>query len=242
MAINAGPKIVEDGLILCLDAANPRSYPGAGTTWTDLTTDKANGTLVNMTPSNLIEENGGVFTFDGIDDYINVPAATKTNLRGSLTVAMFAKSNYSSSDGFYSSNDNVPYWTGVSKYNQFILGPNNLRKMAFLIHDGDWHPTSYNSDVWGQSNIDFREYHYYVGMYDKDSGLLSLYVDGNLQNSFNIGSGKTLSDDPNNFTICKRDVSGLYLSASVGLVQIYNRALSASEVLQNYNATKWRFQ
>ena len=55
MAINAGPKIVEDGLIFYLDAANPRSYDGAGTTWTDLTTDKANGTLVNMTSSNLIE-------------------------------------------------------------------------------------------------------------------------------------------------------------------------------------------
>jgi len=71
MAINAGPKIVEDGLIFYLDAANPRSYDGAGTTWTDLTTDKANGTLVNMTSSNLIEENGGVFTFDGTNDYIN---------------------------------------------------------------------------------------------------------------------------------------------------------------------------
>ena len=78
-------------------------------------------------------------------------------------------------------------------------------------------------------------------MYDKDSGLLSLYVDGNLEHSSNIGS-RTLEDDPNNFTICKRDVSGHHLNASIGLVQIYNRALSAEEVLKNYNATKWRFQ
>ena len=236
MAINAGPKIVEDGLILCLDAANPRSYDGAGNTWTDLTTDKANGTLVNMTSSNLIEENGGVFTFDGTNDYINVPAATKTNLRGSLTVTMFAKSNDSSSNGF-----NI-YWSGVSKYEQFILGPYGVnKKMAFLIYSGTWYPAGYGGNIWGQSNIDPREYHYYVGMYDKDSGLLSLYVDGNLEHSSNIGS-RTLEDDPNNFTICKRDVSGHYLNASIGLVQIYNRALSAEEVLKNYNATKWRFQ
>ena len=236
MAINAGPKIVEGGLIFCLDAANPRSYDGAGTTWTDLTTDKANGTLVNMTSSNLIEENGGVFTFDGTNEYINVPAATKTNLRGSLTVTMFVKSNDSSSNGF-----NI-YWSGVSKYNQFILGPYGIdKKMAFLIYAGTWLPVGYNNNIWGQSNIDPREYHYYVGMYDKDSGLLSLYVDGNLEYSSNIGS-RTLSDDPYNFAICKRDASASYLNASVGLVQIYNRALSASEVLQNYNATKWRFQ
>ena len=236
MAINAGPKIVEDGLIFYLDAANPRSYDGAGTTWTDLTTDKANGTLVNMTSSNLIEENGGVFTFDGTNDYINVPAATKTNLRGSLTVTMFAKSNDSSSNGF-----NI-YWSGVSKYEQFILGPyGENKKMAFLIYSGTWYPAGYGGNIWGQSNIDPREYHYYVGMYDKDSGLLSLYVDGNLEYSSNIGS-RTLADDPNNFTICKRDVSGHYLNASIGLVQIYNRALSAEEVLKNYNATKWRFQ
>ena len=48
MAINAGPKIVEDGLILCLDAANKKSYPRTGTVWTDLTANKNNAILVNM--------------------------------------------------------------------------------------------------------------------------------------------------------------------------------------------------
>ena len=47
MAINAGPKIVEDGLVFCVDAANKRSYPGAGTTWTDLSKQENNGTLTN---------------------------------------------------------------------------------------------------------------------------------------------------------------------------------------------------
>ena len=49
MGLSHSPRIVTDGLVLCLDAANKRSYPGAGTTWTDLSSSKANGTLVNMT-------------------------------------------------------------------------------------------------------------------------------------------------------------------------------------------------
>ena len=49
MGLSHSPRIVTDGLVLCLDAANKRSYPGAGTTWTDLTANKNNGTLTNMT-------------------------------------------------------------------------------------------------------------------------------------------------------------------------------------------------
>ena len=65
MALAHSPKIITDGLVLCLDAGNTKSYPGSGTTWTDLSGNGNNGTLTNMDGANLDSANGGSFTFDG---------------------------------------------------------------------------------------------------------------------------------------------------------------------------------
>ena len=74
MSAYSGPEIANDGLVLALDAANPRSYPGSGTTWTDLSGNGNNGTLVNVpTYSNA---NGGSIVFDGVDDYVSGSIST----------------------------------------------------------------------------------------------------------------------------------------------------------------------
>jgi hypothetical protein len=64
-----GPNIVTDGLVLYLDAANQKSYPGTGTTWNDLSGNGNNGTLVNGPTFN--SDNNGSIVFDGVDDYVN---------------------------------------------------------------------------------------------------------------------------------------------------------------------------
>jgi hypothetical protein len=56
MALSHSPKIITDGLVLCLDAGNPKSYPGSGTTWTDLSGNGNNGSLENG-----VGYNGGFF-------------------------------------------------------------------------------------------------------------------------------------------------------------------------------------
>ena len=69
MAFYRGPNIVRNGLVLCLDAASKRSYPGSGTTWTDLSGLNNNGTLTNgPTFSNA---NGGILTFNGTSQHIS---------------------------------------------------------------------------------------------------------------------------------------------------------------------------
>ena len=68
MGITYNPRIVSDGLVLCLDAGNPKSYPGSGTTWTDLSGRGNTGTLTNGPTYN--SENGGSLVFDGTDDYV----------------------------------------------------------------------------------------------------------------------------------------------------------------------------
>ena len=67
MGTSYNPRIVTNGLVLCLDAANKRSYPGAGTTWTDLSHNPTNLTLYNGLSYS--DEGNGSLLFDGTDDY-----------------------------------------------------------------------------------------------------------------------------------------------------------------------------
>jgi hypothetical protein len=76
MAVNYSPKIITDGLVLYLDAANTRSYPGSGTVWSDLSRGGNNGTLRNGPTFN--SGNGGSIVFDGVNDYASFP--NNTNL------------------------------------------------------------------------------------------------------------------------------------------------------------------
>ena len=89
MAGNNGPKIVRSGLQLHLDAADRKSYPGSGTTWFDLSGNSRHGTLLNGPVFN--SGNGGYISFDGVDDYVNIPNATNLNNLGSqdFTVSMW---------------------------------------------------------------------------------------------------------------------------------------------------------
>ena len=70
MSLNHSPAIVTDGLVLCLDAANVRSYPKSGTTWSDLVGGN-DGAMQNMTASNFSSANGGILSFDGTDEHVN---------------------------------------------------------------------------------------------------------------------------------------------------------------------------
>ena len=69
MSLYHSPQISLNGLVLCLDAANPKSYPGSGTTWTDLSGNGNNGTLVNGVGYS--SDNLGSLVFDGANDYVN---------------------------------------------------------------------------------------------------------------------------------------------------------------------------
>ena len=106
MGFYRGPQIVKSGLVLHLDAANPKSYPGTGTTWSDRAGNLNggvvnNGTLVNG-PS-FSSANMGSIGFDGSNDYVDM--STSPNLTNSLTVCVFV---------------NISLITGL---NQVIYGP-----------------------------------------------------------------------------------------------------------------------
>ena len=231
MAINAGPKIVEDGLVFCVDAANRRSYPRAGTVWTDLATSKVNGTLTNMT-DNFSTDGVGTLTFDGADEHVNFgdnfsflddPDANE------FTITSWINGETGADGTIFSKADNsnrmVQFYTHPSNYGVIRVG-GVITDGSAIVTDGTWH------------NVDLRV--------RNDGGTYKgkLYVDGMSDSSkVAIGSTTVTAD----FIIGARRNSGntglgYLFNGKIANCFMYNRALSSAEILQNYNATKWRFQ
>jgi hypothetical protein len=117
VGLNHSPKIVTNGLVLCLDAANPKSYPGSGTTWFNLC-GSVNGTLINGPTFSSV--NGGVIVLDGVNDYIDVPL----NLTNT-TYTIFGAARYVVASGrtFTAKNNNwlMGHW-GSSTENYYAEG------------------------------------------------------------------------------------------------------------------------
>ena len=105
MATKYSPKIITNGLVLSLDAANNKSYPRSGTTWTDLSGNSNTGTLTNGPSFN--DGNQGSIVFDGTDDYVNIPynsGLIPNNLTLSAWINRTAVVNYAHFIGIPASN------------------------------------------------------------------------------------------------------------------------------------------
>ena len=98
MALSHSPRIVTNGLVLALDAANIKSYPGSGTTWTDLSGIGNNGTLTNGPTYS--SANGGSLVFNGTDNYVSLPA-NSINTNADLTLNYWVKTPLPGSGGAY---------------------------------------------------------------------------------------------------------------------------------------------
>ena len=232
MAFSYSPKIVTDGLVLYLDAANTRSYPGTGTVWSDLSRSGNNGTLINGPTFN--SANGGNIVFDGSNDYIS------TNTNSSLTQA--GNTQFT-----------VDVWVKKSASNKdMLLGPwdNSNRKGWFVqwFTDGNLYfgitngAFNYNYVSVSWQNQWFNLTGVFDGSLLTNQNIGKIYVNNILQNTTN--SGNMLTSVPAGLvevSIGRLTNYSSYATGNITMVKIYNRALSASEISQNYNATKTRF-
>lgn len=228
MAEFISPRIVTDGLVLCLDAANKQSYPGSGNTWNDLSGYAYNGTLTNGPSFN--PDNGGNISFDGTDDYV---VTTNFNLFPKYTVCCFAKT--------------------ISTNIQFLItlssgignsSPNDIKSYYFSLQDNKiyFQSGSDSSPVLvSNTNISLNTWFYCVGTFDGSSS--KIFINGLYDNTLNPTAFNTPSN-PKIFlgrnTYNTSPFNRLF-QGNMGLVQIYNRALSPEEVLLNYNSLKGRF-
>ena len=232
--------IVKDGLVLHLDAGNPASYPGTGTTWTDLSGNGNNGSL---TPSiggpNFSSSSGGSFSFNHTDlDYVSFSSSSSLQFLNRLSYTLEAWV-------YPTRNPGRNNWTGIfdresnsgsgrDGYNLYFLGSDGTDTYFFTER---FTSGSYNAvPVTLNQSESVNNWHHVVGTYDGTT--LSLYRNGSL-----VGTPKTTTGDVTNtsksLTIGVR--GGQYFGGNISNAKIYTRALTPAEIQQNFNATRGRF-
>ena len=222
--------IITNGLVLNLDAGFTPSYSTSGASWYDLSYSGNNGTLTNGPTFNT--SNGGSIVFDGVDDYVDCGDNSVTKPTGSFTLSYWFK-GISSLGG----NASGVGTTGLSGTRGYLLGPNSGSAVFFFI------PTSSTSLITTSYSLTMEPQKWYniSGVYSA-SNYIKIFLDGvevssnstTIPSSIYTGNGLSLK-------LGQRGDGYAYFSGNIAQVSLYHRALSSTEVLQNYNAQKSRF-
>ena len=217
-----GPNIVTRGLVLHLDAASPNSYysPNGGTVWKDVSGNGNDGTLVNGTTFS-----DDAFVFDGANDLIDCGNDSSLSMEGSsFTMINIAKPIGGSSRQLMSKGT----WSQSGNYQYRIDGNGYL---TWWLYGHTPQTTSYAQAVTAGEWI-------FTAMTYVPNTLATLYLNGQEVKSTAITG--TLGSVSGNFQIgAKLGVE--VFNGDIAIAYLYNRALTAQEVLQNFNATKDRF-
>jgi len=223
MGFYRGPNIVTDGLLFAVDAGSDRSYPGSGTTTTNII-NGASGTLTNGVA--YVTSNGGAFDFDGTDDFIGFPDDTALNLQTLTMEGWVLMDSTLGQDAFFFEKGAVN-----TQYSTFTNATNIIfRTQSLSIVDLAQSLSSYTSaGAW---------FHYACTY---GAGTKRIYVNGT-QIAISTGLTGTI---PINTTGLFMGAYGpgasYFLDGKIAATRVYNKALTAAEVTQNFNAQKSRF-
>jgi hypothetical protein len=226
MAVNYSPKISTDGLIFYLDAANTRSYPGSGTTWSDLSRGGSNGILTNGPTFN--NENGGSIVFDGVDDFVSIP--------GTLTLTQATFVSWIRRNGSQNGYNGIIVSRGGTGGNTTGMNFNSLGVMLGYTWNDVPNTYAWNSNLippditWCMVAVSINPTSA-VAYLCTSSGITS--ATNNVTHASTTLAGLRVANDAIGFYRC--------FNGRISVAQIYNRALSSTEIAQNYNATKGRF-
>ena len=225
MGIDYNNVIVSDGLSVYLDAANTRSYSGSGNTWYNLISGAIGGTMVGVGYSTL---NGGYFTFAGAQymTFANTPAVGQSTLSSTVEIISYRTTfdfGVMFGGGGYSQNQS--YWFGHRNASDNFM-------MAYFANDSDTITPTVNA-AWNQ----------YVAVYDNSIGRRATYYNGRILK--NEASAVSNTTNSSYFLGAYRETAGTpayQYNGRIASLKIYNRVLSDSEILQNYNAMKARYR
>lgn len=245
-----------NGLVLSLDAANPKSYPGTGTAWNDLVSSN-NSTLINGPTFN--SANGGSIVFDGVNDYAEVSARnTALEFQPTQPYSVFTWFRIASltSQAIVANMDNIsgtyPGWdlwfNDTNTIAMHLISSWNTNAIKIKVdfnysnYLNRWinFGYTYNGSCPTTSETSLSSVNFYFNGVLYTSGKLV----ADLADGFNTSSETINYNSNQRFRVASRWSSGGASSQSavtIPTVQIYNRTLSAQEVGQNYNATKARF-
>ena len=222
MATLGGPNIVTDGLVLALDAANIKSYPGSGTTWRDLSGEGNDGTLTNGPTFD--NGNGESIVFDGVDDKTTF-LSTPSFFTNYTIECIFNGSTFNAGEGLV------------------VWGTNSLYERRGLIlwnggHTSYWtvRSSTFGSNPEGTTQIQTGRWYYAACSLDSSTNC-KIYVNGQLETT----DTNTITTPTANTLLVGDSGYPEPLNGKIAVARIYNRVLSPEEIQQNYNATKSRF-
>jgi hypothetical protein len=220
-----GGPIVTDGLVFAVDAGNLVSYPKSGTSWYNLTSS-VDGTLTNgptFSPTD-----GGVLVFDGTDDYVDFGSPTSLFNPATSTMTMMG--------WIYVKNNQTNILIGLqeSGAGSLSLGTNSSGNVRFICR-----PTAGSQGTIDSSATLALNTWYHIAMTKDTANSISdctLWINGVAVNT----ASSTVNFPTSTAAIRSAYYfdANIYSNINIGIIQVYNRALTAAEVLQNYNATK----
>ena len=218
MGFSRGPNIVREGLVLALDAASPRSYSGSGNTWYDLSGNDNSTTLYNS--PTYTNNNVHTFNFDETNDY------AKVNNTGILPTTAYTKIA-----AFRPESSTANIISGGTSDGQHAFWMGGTSTTLQSGHNGSWSTVSYSPgsmlNQWWIGAVTFNT----------TSGWV-LYLNGQQvdtdSNTSTFTGGNTVRIG------AYIDTSNLF-DGDIAIAMIYNRVITSTEVLQNYNALKGRF-
>ena len=221
MGVGYNPKIVTNGLALCLDAGNTKSYPRSGTAWTDLSGNGRNGTLTNGPTYS--SDVGGSIVFDGTDDFVQCS--------GSLTVTAATFVCWIRRNGSQGTYDGILFSRGTS-----VTG------MLFYTSDqlGYTWNNAIDTYTWN-SGLTVPDLTWCMVAVSVTSTAATAYLgqaSGITTATNTVSHTSTVLDD---IKLAFDDATIRYFTGNIAIAQLYNRALSAAEIQQNFNATRGRY-
>lgn len=246
----SGPPLVTSGLVFHLDASNNTSYSGTGTTWTDLSGNSNNGTLVNSVGYTTDGGAGGVLTFNGSNQYITTPigpmsysdptfsydvwfklTASQTGLHGSSTPGGGFRVIAGGAVGRFES---VLYCTDFSGTKLPYGGFNGrFGGGGTGLQDFSVYPSSLSGlNTWFNYAVTYTNG---AQVFYKNGAVLGYAYYS--YTSFTTATNTWFGNGQSSAYV----YSGYYGPGYVAQVRYYNRVLTSAEVLQNYNSTKSKF-
>lgn len=220
----ANAAISTNGLVLHLDAGNSSSYPGSGTTWTDTSGNGFNGTLTNGPTYS--SSNGGFIGFDGSNDYVNV-GSISTNFSSGFSTTFFANFG-ASTQGWERVMD---FGTAQANNNILVARNGNSDSFTLELYNGSGGSLGQCSAASTVSNNAWA--HYGVTI---DGTNCKIYKNGVLVTSVSYTALPTNITRTSNYIGRSNWTGDGYFDSGIGEISMYNRAISASEIWQNYKA------
>ena len=227
MGLSHSPKIVTDGLVLCLDAGNPKSYSGSGTTWTDLSGNGNTGTLTNGPTYS--STNGGSLVFDGSNDYVSSPASSSLGKSINYTTSAWVKYSDVGYTSWMTIFDSVDYGVGGG-YMMWLSSDSPATGKLLSSYDNGWQYGTVRipPNIWANVCI------------SKNNNALSFYVNGLFDVTRTYNFNGSTSSTAVDIGFSNRNPSYPF-NGNIPQASIYNRALTAAEVQQNFNALRGRY-